>query len=81
MTRTAFKLIRIGALALPAVHVLMTHPSTEDKIDGLAIRYTGFSTKDGRFHGEFLMQGWGPYLAACLTTHGIPKLTGIIRKL
>ena len=81
MTRTAFKLIRLGALVAPAAHVLMTHRTTVDKINGLALRYFGFSTKTGEFHPEFLAQGWGPYILANLATHGIPKLTSIIRRL
>ncbi len=81
LQRTAFKLIRIGALVAPAAHVLVTHGSIEDKIDGLSIRYTGFSTKHGTFHPEFLAAGWGPFLASIMTTYGIPKIAGIIRRL
>ena len=82
MTRTVFKLIRLGALATPALGVAMdkTH-SPQWKLDyGVSI-YTGFSMLDGKMHWDRLLRGWGPYIGACLTTYGIPKLANIIRRL
>jgi len=81
ITNTAMKWIRIGALVAPGV-VSFTGPGTlEDKIDNALWKYTGYSTKHGTWDWSALSQGWGPYLAAVLTTYGIPKLAGIIRRL
>ena len=81
MTRTAFKLIRLGALAAPAlIEVTQTGP-LDQKIRRAFTKYTGFDMQTGHFHPEYLAQGWGPYLMACLTTYGIPKISSIIRRL
>ena len=79
--RTAFKLIRLGALAAPGVFIAMKPISSKDKVNDIITAYTGYSPRWGDFRFERLLQGWGAYLGAVLTTYGIPKLTGIIRKL
>lgn len=81
ITRTAFKLIRIGALGAPALGRAMQKSSTQDKINDGVEDYTGYSLRHKDFKLERLARGWSPYLGACLATYGIPKLIGIIRKL
>ena len=82
MTRTAFKLIRLGALAAPALaHGMRRDLDTREKIITVFSRYTGYRMDDGTFHSEYLAEGWGPYIMACVATYGIPKLVGIIRRL
>ena len=81
ITRTSFKLLRLGALAAPAIHQAMVPQSNEKKINNILACYTGFSMEDGKFYWEWLARGWTPYVMACLATYGIPKLTSIIRRL
>ena len=72
------KYIRLAALATPAV-IAMTGPGTiQQKAQVALSSYTGVWS-DGSFHPETLAKGWMPYLAAVLTTYGIPKVAGIIR--
>lgn len=83
LVRTAFKFIRIGALVAPAVYEA-THPNNvtiNEKVEAIIATYTGYSTRYGGFNFGRLMTGWGPYIIASLMTHGIPKLTSIIRRL
>ena len=84
MTRTAFKLIRLGALAAPAIDAF-TRPAAlhgpGGKIDHFMWYYTGWSQTRNRFEMEGLARGWLPYIGACLATYGIPKLVSIIRRL
>ena len=82
MTRTAFKLIRLGALVANPIRIAMipnVDPST--KITWAFQDYTGYNIQDGSFKFERMARGWGPYLMACLATYGIPKLVSIIRRL
>ena len=83
LAKTVMKWLRIGALVGPGVQAAVDprYPSAGEKLHVALCRYTGFDSKDGSFHPEWLMIGWGPYLATCLITYGIPKLTGIIRRL
>lgn len=82
MTRTAFKFIRLGALAAPAVSVIMrTDLNPEQKFRVAMQYYTGFDYRTGTFNAANLTKGWIGYLAACLATYGIPKVTSIIRRL
>ena len=85
MTRTAFKLIRLGALAAPAVYEVTSAMSRGEGIEsGISYAisdYTGYDVRTGKFDMGRLARGWGPYLMSCLTTYGIPKLTSIIRRL
>ena len=82
MTRTAFKLIRLGALVANPIRIAMipnVDPST--KITWAFQDYTGYNIQDGSFKFERMARGWGPYLMACAATYGIPKLVSIIRRL
>lgn len=82
MTRTAFKLIRLGALVANPIRIAMipnVDPST--KITWAFQDYTGYNIQDGSFKVERMARGWGPYLMACAATYGIPKLVSIIRRL
>ena len=85
MTRTAFKLIRLGALAAPPIYEITSAMKRGEGIEsGIAYAMadmTGYDIRDGSFNMGRLAKGWGPYLMACLTTYGIPKITSIIRRL
>jgi len=81
LTRTAFKLIRIGALVAPAAHYAMITASPENKIRYGLRAYTGYDMTTGSWDFGRLAEGWGAFLGACLATYGIPKITSILRKL
>jgi len=81
LTRTAFKLIRIGALIAPAAHYAMITASPENKIRYGLRAYTGYDMTTGSWDFGRLAEGWGAFLGACLATYGIPKITSILRKL
>lgn len=81
MTRTAFKLVRLGALAAPAFARAMESGTPEHKVQMAVADYTGFQIWNKTFAWENLIRGWGPYVGAILTTYGIPKISAIIRKL
>lgn len=81
ITQTAFKFIRLGALVAPAASRLMGTDPMDYKLTDIIIDYTGFNIKHSSWHPDRLMTGWGPYLMACVTTYGIPKLAGILRRL
>lgn len=80
-TRTLFKLVRLGALVAPAIYDLARPVSTEEKIHALMVRYSGYDNKQNKWVPHRMLEGWGPYLGACLATYGIPKLVSIIRRL
>lgn len=82
MLTTVFKLVRLGALAAPAVHEF-AFGTAAPKYKALHTirRYTGYDFTQNKFDFANLIEGWGPYLGACLATYGIPKLTAIIRRL
>lgn len=82
ITRTAFKWIRIGALAAPAAHQILRNKDNPEWIpQEIFMRYTGYKWTTNEFHWEWLAEGWLPYIMACATTYGIPKLTSILRRL
>jgi len=85
LIRTAFKFIRLGAFITPGASVIIDSslPTPNDKLRRAVLRYTGFDygAPEYGFQPHRLIEGWGPYLIACVTTYGIPKLTSIIRKL
>ena len=81
MTRTAFKLIRLGALIGGGAAEGMQYTRTEDKIIGGLLSYGGYDWSGKKFNLATLGRAWMPYVAACLVTYGIPKLTSIIRRL
>ena len=80
-TQSIFKIVRIAALALPAVAVATQPWSTGDKINIGVRQYFGFDMKTGKFSLGELAKGWGPFVAAGAVTYGIPKLMGMIRGL
>jgi len=81
--RTVFKLIRLGALAAPAIAEAVSGKATIDKIADAGEAYTGYNFRypERGWSGHALLRGWGPFLGACLATYGIPKLVGLIRRL
>jgi len=78
---TIFKWLRVAALVGPAAYQAAKWPSMEDKLRQILIRYTGYDVSTGQFSMGYLAEGYGPFLATCLATYGIPKISGIIRKL
>lgn len=80
-TATLYKLIRLGALAAPAVYRVKERGFTTAAVEGMVHDYTGFILADGSWAGHRLLHGWAPYIAACVATHGIPKLVSLIRRL
>lgn len=82
ITRTAFKFIRLAALVAPGASEMLIHKGNIQKGIGGAIGlYTGFDLNQRNFDASRLTRGWGPYVLASIITHGIPKLTSIIRRL
>lgn len=85
MTTTAFKFIRLGALAAPAIgHAVHTGWTNEMKLAHVLRSYTGYQMHpipNPGWKPEFLLEGWGPYLGSVLATYGIPKIASIIRRM
>jgi len=87
LQQQVFKWLRIGALAAPGVVVAVGPGTPKGKVNAAMELYTGVniieSMEVGKccFHWEKLAAGWLPYLATVLTTYGIPKIAGIIRRL
>ena len=82
ISRTAFKWIRIGALVAPAaIEFVLGADTPTGKALTLVRKYTGWDHYNKRMDWGSLLEGWGPYLGAVLTTYGIPKLVSIIRRL
>ena len=81
ISRTAFKWIRIGALVAPAAIDIMKEDTLENKVGMVLKHYTGFDIWQRQFYLSDLIAGWGPYVAACLATYGVPKIASIIRRL
>ena len=81
-TQTLMKFVRLGALAAPAVrYATDAGISTKGKIFNVIRAYTGFDPHNNQFDFRNLAEGWLPYLASVLITHGIPKVAGIIRRM
>jgi len=80
-TRTAYKLVRVGALAAPAVATAMAQASGHAKVRQGLRWYTGYDIDTGKFDFGDLAKGWMPFIGASLVTYGIPKITGLLRKL
>lgn len=75
-----YKLARMGALALPAATTVMNpNLSGTEKLYKISQDYTGYNPYDGSFKMERLLTGWLPFIVANVVTHGVPKLTSIIR--
>lgn len=81
LTQQAFKWIRIGALIAPEAAEIMQYGLTRGSIRTIISNKTGFNIDTKTFDASQLIKGWGPYLASMLITYGIPKLSGIIRRL
>ena len=81
LTRTAFKFIRIGALAAPGIHRYATASGDPLAKGAVALQAYGGISADGGFDGALLLRMWSGYLGATLATYGIPKIAGIIRRL
>jgi len=82
ISRTAFKWIRIGALVGPAaIEFALGADTPTGKALTVLRKYTGYDHYTQTFKFESLIEGWGPYVGAVLTTYGIPKLVSIIRRL
>ena len=81
LQRTLFKYMRIGALVAPQGYNMLKYPGDwERNVADFLYDYFGYNPADGSWKLERLAKGWGPFMAACLTTYGIPKLVGIIRR-
>ena len=81
IAQTAFKWIRIGSLAAPAISRLLDSTAPKEKAERIFEDYSGFNVHEGNFKLERLARGWTPYIMTCLATYGIPKLVSIIRRL
>jgi len=87
LQQQVFKWLRIGALAAPAAVVAAGPGTPKGKINAGIELYTGVNVVESietykfAFHPEKLLAGWGPFIVANLTTYGIPKIAGIIRRL
>ena len=80
-TQKIFKLIRIGALLVPAASIASQPVSGTEKIEQGVRAYFGWSIRHGNFSWGRLAAGWMPYLASIGVTYGIPKIAGLIRGL
>lgn len=81
MTRTMFKLIRMGSLAAPAIVQAARPMPVEWKLKEIFTIYSGFNFHENKWQPHRLLEGYGAFLGATLATVGIPKLTGIIRRI
>jgi len=79
-TQGIFKLLRIAALAAPAVAEAVSSASPQDKVMHALANYTGYDFMSGTVNPSWLIRGYGPFLLTSLATIGIPKLMGIIKK-
>jgi len=75
-----FKIVRLAALALPAVGIAMSGASTANKISQAKREYFGIAP-DGRLDLASLAKGWGPFALSIALTYGIPKMAGLLRGL
>ena len=82
LQRTIFKWMRIGALVAPQAYNMTKYPGDwKRNLGDFLYDYTGYNPADGTWDIGRLAKGWGPFLAACLATYGIPKITGILRRI
>lgn len=80
-TARVMKIIRLAALVGPGAHAAMQPVPMEEKVVQAVELYTGYHIRQGTFRTDKLALGWGPFLMASVITYGIPKLTGILRRL
>jgi len=81
LQQTVFKWIRVAGLLAPVGRAFVEGGSPAHMANTAISRWTGYSFEEGIFRWEHLVEGWSPFVAACLATYGIPKLVGIIRRL
>jgi len=79
--RSMFKLLRLVSLVAPAGYIATKDMSSTQKVRWGLNWYTGFDIETGAFSAHELKRGWGPFILTSLATYGIPKLTGLIRRL
>lgn len=80
-TQKIFKYVRLAALAAPAASEALSTRTTQDKINRIVEKYTGYYMPSGTFTLGKLAEGYGPLLAATVATYGIPKLASMLRGL
>jgi len=84
---TVFKWLRIGALVAPAAVVATQPMKADQKLNEIFRLYTGVNIKHSmesnniQFDWKRLAMGWAPFVAAIVTTYGIPKIAGMIRRI
>jgi len=84
---TVFKWLRIGSLIAPGAVVAAQPMKIDQKANEIVRLYTGVNIKHSmasnslQFDLGRLAMGWLPFLMTTLTTYGIPKLAGIIRRI
>lgn len=81
---TTFKFIRIGSLVAPGIAEASKHrgESALDQVAAFFKLYAG--VRHGgteKFDAGAFAEAWTPFLMTSLATYGIPKITGIIRRL
>lgn len=81
LQKQAFKWLRIGMLAAPAIRDVLRPVPPEKKLWHIVYDYGGFDMDDGTWDIKRMATGWLPFLGACLATYGIPKIIGLIRRL
>jgi len=87
LQRTIFKYLRIGALAAPGVIVAAQPMAVDQKLNEIFRLYTGVNVKHSmasnsiEFDWKRLAMGWLPFIAATVTTYGVPKIAGMIRRI
>lgn len=80
-TQSIFKWLRIGALLAPAAARALGPGSADVKVKRILLDYTGYNMDTRRWRWDVMISAWTPFLVTSLMTYGIPKLTGIIRRL
>lgn len=78
-TQKLFKVVRMASLVAPGVAQALKPNSNEIKVANILLRYTGFDITDGKFKANYLVEGYGPFVATTAITALIPKVTSLIR--
>jgi len=78
---TVFKWLRIGSIFAPEIYRAVQKKPLDYIVGHIMIEKMGYDPGDGSWELGRLAKGWGPFLATCLATYGIPKLVGIIRRI
>ena len=73
-----FKFVRLAALAYPGVDIAVRQKRPVSEAIGV---YAGISPTTHSFDWATVKFAYTPLLAATLLTYGIPKLSGLIRRL